>query len=223
MILYGANYLECIRSNLANSASNRVAVAFWGDGAIKSLGIEHPENYEIICNLTMGGTNPKEIKRLIEQGYSVRHSPRLHAKVFRFDNAAVVGSANASANGLNFEGLELGGWSELGYLITEPQQLQKLDIWLDNEFSAALNIDKADLKVAAKRHFDGRSQRPPVLQEQKFKNLLDAVIAGTEEFVDRPIYLTCDTTNLGSRGRAVQQTVKSPSGKFSLASKAFAA
>ena len=42
MILHGPAYLECIRNRLAQSSNNRLAVAFWGVGAITALGIECP-------------------------------------------------------------------------------------------------------------------------------------------------------------------------------------
>ncbi len=132
MILHGHDYLECIRNRLAGSNNNRLAVAFWGRGAMKALGIECPKspqrNYQIICNLTTGGTNPAEIELLRGKGYDVRHSPRLHAKVFRFADSAVIGSANASANGLGFECNEMNNWSELGVLITDHTQLEKIDV-----------------------------------------------------------------------------------------------
>ncbi|MGO8738758.1 hypothetical protein [Rhodoblastus sp.] len=213
MILHGTKYLECVKEGLSKSAKNRLAVAFWGEGAIRSLGIERPENHEILCNLTMGGTNPEEIKLLIDQGFSVRHSPRLHAKVYRFDDAAVVGSANASANGLGFEGCEMSGWSEVGVLVTDPEQLREIDRWWEREFAAARPVGRDDLRTAAKRHGRARQNRPPVLPEKKFRNLLEALATAGQDFRDRPIYLVCNNTELSRQGRAQQKAVKQDFGE----------
>ncbi len=96
----------------------------------------------------MGGTNPDEIAIIMQLGVQVRHSNRLHAKVYRFDAEAVVGSANASCNGLGFEGAATGMWSEASVRIAEKALLSEIDRWFDNEWDNAFPVTNADLDRA---------------------------------------------------------------------------
>src|SRR4051812_40767983 len=75
------------------------AVAFWGAGAELKWGKLQKRKIRIICNLSMGGSNPSVIEKMMEL-YSVRQHDRLHAKVYIGKNEAVITSANASTNGL---------------------------------------------------------------------------------------------------------------------------
>ena len=96
--------LRAAVQNLQRKRQWYCAVAFWGRGAEElTRGIGH-DNVKIICNLKSGGTNPYVIEVLQHQ--NVRQNDLLHAKVYLGDNAAIVCSANASANGLGFEGRE---------------------------------------------------------------------------------------------------------------------
>lgn len=81
------------------------AVAFWGDGAVGKLFAEDglPEDAKIICDLTMGGTNPKELIALgAPTNRNLKHTAGLHAKVYISNIGLIVGSANASNNGIGF-------------------------------------------------------------------------------------------------------------------------
>jgi hypothetical protein len=78
-----------------------LAIAYWGDGAIKLLEIDHSKPVRIICDLMGGGSNPKEIGKLLEKdNVRVKHLSDFHAKVFWTPTSVIVGSANASTNGL---------------------------------------------------------------------------------------------------------------------------
>ncbi len=83
------------------------AVAFWCKGAEALI----PKNVKprIICDLTSGGTNPQVVRDFLERCKDkVKHLDSLHAKVYVGKNAAIVTSANASINGLGFEGNDTG-------------------------------------------------------------------------------------------------------------------
>jgi hypothetical protein len=54
----------------------------------------------------MGGTNPAEIKRMIAKAVTVYSHPTLHVKMGIAGQFELVGSSNASANGLSVEGAE---------------------------------------------------------------------------------------------------------------------
>jgi hypothetical protein len=83
----------------------RCAVAFWGYGATGKLFKtgRPPADARIICDLTMGGTNPKELKELnAPDNKGLKHLPGLHAKVYISDQGLIICSANASNNGIGF-------------------------------------------------------------------------------------------------------------------------
>jgi len=134
---------------LATSA--KLAVAFWGDGAVARLGIgqSHLE-VEIICNLESGACNPAEIRRLVAMtpAVQIRSNPRLHGKLYWTANRAVVGSSNASANGLAVEGQALAGWAEANVSVDDPQTLDDMRKWFDDLFQASHAISDDDLLQA---------------------------------------------------------------------------
>lgn len=66
----GAKMLELCRA----SKSVRIAVAFWGRGALTVLGgSESITRATVVCNLRSGGTNPEVIRQLCAAGAQVRH------------------------------------------------------------------------------------------------------------------------------------------------------
>lgn len=93
---------------VVRGANARCAVAFWGKDAVKEL--FGPEPFEwsdvrIVCDLSMGGTNPATLRALgAPENSNIRYRDGLHAKVFLSDKGAIVGSANASNNGIGFTG-----------------------------------------------------------------------------------------------------------------------
>lgn len=107
----------------------RLAVAFWGDGATESLGLGRVGlDLQIVCNLDSGACNPAEIRKLMKLAGkdNVRSNPRLHAKIYWTPSGAVVGSSNASANGLALEGNEARSWEEANVLTADSQVLAAL-------------------------------------------------------------------------------------------------
>jgi hypothetical protein len=70
-----------IRALIGASRKVRMAVAFWGDGATTELGLEAiGAAATLICNLKSGGTNPHEIRKLLNAGVTVRQSDILHVE-----------------------------------------------------------------------------------------------------------------------------------------------
>jgi hypothetical protein len=155
---------------ISSEPGAKCAVAFWGKGAADSLST----GARIICNLTMGGTNPSVIRKLWRRSKnSVRHNPRLHAKVYIGSSQAVVCSANMSANGLRFEGAEVTGWIEAGALLSDVTQVAK---WFEELWNSSSSITDADLKAAEEQwrkrskptlesfgSFDPESDRIPIV------------------------------------------------------------
>ncbi|WP_019904141.1 phospholipase D family protein [Methylobacterium sp. 77] len=83
----------------------RCAVAFWGNGALKALfGFKRLAfRARIICDLSMGGTNPDELVLLgAPENPHLKHLRGLHAKLYLSSAGLVVTSANASNRGIGF-------------------------------------------------------------------------------------------------------------------------
>jgi hypothetical protein len=153
VLIHGKYYAEVLQRALASASEASVAIAFWGAGAAASLfkGWDG-RPLRILCNLAHGGTNPDAIRELQKlTGAEVRQLSNLHAKVVVTDTQVIVGSANASANGLGFEGGELTGWRELGVVSREEHVRADAAAWFAEQWQAAQDITTADLLVASVR------------------------------------------------------------------------
>jgi hypothetical protein len=75
--------------DLLSGTNLRCAVAFWGDGAAKLLctcSAENSKDAKIVCDLSMGGTYPPELKKLgAPHNNKLRFLNGLHAKVYISD------------------------------------------------------------------------------------------------------------------------------------------
>ena len=70
----------------------RIAVAFWGNEAQKKLGITHRTDLRIICDISMGGTNPAELAKLGAPSIkNLRYRDNFHAKVYLSNDEAGCG------------------------------------------------------------------------------------------------------------------------------------
>jgi hypothetical protein len=143
--------LEAIHTLLAGADHARLAVAFWGKGAIGRLGLDRPGlSLEILCNLDSGACNPAELRKLLDlPGIELRSDPALHAKVYWTAGGAVLGSSNASANGLALESGAATGWHEANISITDPDVLTDIDAWFTGLFQAGYSVRTDDLDRAA--------------------------------------------------------------------------
>lgn len=153
----------------SESRKHDFAVAFWGRGAGRNLGLTEgtgaakpKSDIRIICNLRLGGTCPEEIELLIAAGIAVKHDDRLHAKVYRFDHQAIVGSANASSNGLGFESSEA-HWFEASYIVEAPDALRQTDEWFEERWKWAKPVSPEDLEIAKANYNRNRAKRASFL------------------------------------------------------------
>ena len=103
--LTGPSILEQVQTVVGQGGDVVIAVAYWGDGAVEQTGIARRENgrTRILCDLFSGACNPDEIAALLELGAEVRTQRGMHAKVWTSGSHVIVGSANASMNGLGLE------------------------------------------------------------------------------------------------------------------------
>jgi hypothetical protein len=154
--VYDEDLTKAIRM-VTRGASVRCAVAFWGSGAEQLFSKSKPP--KIICNLQSGGTNPKVI-RTLRDAYKaeVKQHDALHAKVYLSESGAVIASANASANGLGFEGSEQAGWREAGVLVEDPPST--IAAWFKSLWQESRPISERDLEIAMVKWRNRRRSKP---------------------------------------------------------------
>jgi hypothetical protein len=181
-----------------------IAVPYWGRGAVETLGIDGRVPSRIICNLASGGCNPHVIGDLKSlRQMKVRTHPRLHAKIYATGNFAIIGSSNASSNGLA-EGSPA-SWIEANILSDDPTVLNRAlqlfnEIWTSDECR-----DVTDSMLAeARRNWKPSRQVP---SGPKARTLVAACREWPELFAD--VYLAPYDVDLGREGgRQLRQLQK---------------
>jgi hypothetical protein len=137
--------------------NRRCAVAFWGKGSaafLKSSSSGDTRDAKIVCDLSMGATDPNELKNLgAPNNKNLRYYPKqLHAKVYISDIGAVVASANASNNGIGFNAADEPEHLEAGTFYARSHvQWNVISSWFDGIFEKATKIDKKALEDAKKK------------------------------------------------------------------------
>ncbi|WP_341485480.1 hypothetical protein [Thioclava sp. GXIMD4215] len=156
-ILTGSELLQCLKDKCSTDAPASLAVAFWGSGALKELGAKLDKQSRLVCNLKTGGTNPYEIRKIIDAGYVIRQHNTLHGKIGIVGNSfSFAGSSNLSANGLGFEGQEQSFWEEVNVAfdhVDEALQQRFEDLW-----GASSEISDLDLAEAETRWRPNRTE-----------------------------------------------------------------
>ena len=124
------------------------------------LGIGGGQQSQIACNLQSSACNPYVIEDLKNaQGVTVRSHPRLHAKIYATNKFAIIGSSNASSNGLAIEGPPE-SWIEANVISDDPATVRSAfalfqEIWDSPETS---KITSAAL-TEAKKLWDNRPKQ----------------------------------------------------------------
>lgn len=185
--IYSDTNSQAIEDLLTSDEDIKCAVAFWGCNAIDLLA-NTPKTTKIICNLESGATNPFVIESLIKQGIQVKTNKKLHAKVYLAKNKqAIVGSANASANGLSYEDSEVQGWLEAGILVEDKQTLLEINNWFSTQWNAADDITKPLIENTKTLWKKKRNVRKLDAQEG---SLLDCLRNTPEQLKDKNIFIT---------------------------------
>ncbi|WP_413205872.1 phospholipase D-like domain-containing protein [Rhodospirillum sp. A1_3_36] len=122
-----------------------IAVAFWGQGASEALGLNQGIKSKILCNLESGCTNPEEIRKLIQYGHTVRTNKILHSKIYITGESAIIGSSNASSNGLCLNKTESESWLETNILLEDEASVEHaknrfIELW-DNENTNTITME----------------------------------------------------------------------------------
>ena len=157
--LTGVDIQNQVRTITSRSGEVMAAVAYWGKGAAERTGLsghQDPTCVRIICDLLSGACNPNEIQALQQLGFSIKTLDRLHAKVWIGGDDVIVGSANASQNGLLGEGEKAADANvEAAVLSHDPGLARRLAAWFELQWGASSDIEKRHLVRARqiwKRH-----------------------------------------------------------------------
>ncbi|MEO6840367.1 MAG: phospholipase D family protein [Bradyrhizobium sp.] len=179
--LHGAALTREIQRIVKTKSALKIAVAYWGQDALKLTKISTGrKDIRLLCCLKGGKSEPDVIKKF---GKRVKQIDNLHAKVIWTKGRAIVSSANMSSNGLPSEEKKLRGLVEAGVLLTDPDQLSSIGRWFDDKYQSARIITKDDLKKAKEaRPIGGWGARPTK------RGLIDALRdGGPDEFKQQRI------------------------------------
>ncbi|MFP1132937.1 hypothetical protein [Asticcacaulis sp. W401b] len=147
-----AGAAKALQTLFANASRAKIAVAFWGNEAVEKLGLNRSGlKLSVICNLDSGACNPIEIRKLMtlcDKG-EVRSLPSLHAKVYWTPEGVLLGSSNASSNGLAVEGAPNKSWVEANMLIRDPAIIATIGQWFERQLPDSYEIEDSHLMLAA--------------------------------------------------------------------------
>jgi hypothetical protein len=184
--LDGASATKELKKQIGASKKVRIAVAFWGENAAQELGlILKGKAATVICNLKSGGTNPRGIRPMIDAGVHVRQFDKLHGKMYLFDDCVIIGSSNASANGLSLQGSEISGWHEANLITDDKTVYSDAEAWFNAIHQDV--IEGADLD-AAEDAWSRRRRATPIANPED-KSLIEALRSNAATFSDRRIYI----------------------------------
>lgn len=181
----GSTELGAAISHVMAGRDIRCAVAFWGTGASAHLfpsgGLR---DAKIICDLALGGTNPGELHIMgAPSNKTLRHIERFHAKVYISDRGAVVGSANASDNGIGFGGTA--ALVEAGVLVEAASpSFAAVEDWFGRLWERSRMVGQAEL-AAAEATWNARPRGPRMTARPVSSgapSLLNFVAANPEAF-----------------------------------------
>ena len=168
----GSELSERLATALRDAKDVRLAVAFWGAGAAEALSIHVGvgAKFRVVCNLSSGGTNPHEIRKLRKRGVEVRQLNDLHAKIGVVDDLSFLGSSNMSTNGLGGE-YTGAGWQEAN-IVYQNARPEIADLF-DDFWRTGTEINDEDLKKA-EAAWDVRRKGNAII-EVRNKSLVDVL------------------------------------------------
>lgn len=180
--LTGSNLSEAVL-HVMGGRDRRCAVAFWGKGMRDFIERSCPANERtrIICDISMGGCHPDALRAFGAPGNAdLRYRDKLHAKVYLSDRGAVIGSANASDNGLGFGAGGPGLVEAATFHAAGAKAWDAAAAWFDNLHAEAGQIDEVALARASQLFRPQGGTGEP--RQMRPGSLLDIVVAHPERF-----------------------------------------
>ncbi|WP_369929862.1 hypothetical protein [Xanthomonas sp. NCPPB 2632] len=169
----------------------------------------------MLLELRSGGTNPAEVRRLIDLPHvEVKQFTRLHAKAYIAKEGVVIGSTNASANGLGSEGSQSTSWHELAVRTTDASVVQDTKRWFKNKWSAGQPIKSRDLTQAELKWKERQKIRPKGVN--KAKDILAAALDDPNNYRNRDLFVVVTTIPWDSEGDADAKDYKEKTGHQAL-------
>jgi PLD-like domain len=152
--LAGKAIASAVNRNLSRLGPTDLAVAYWGRGGAKKLGLTDTDthkagthkNVRIICDLWSLACHPDELLGLLKDGFKLRTKDGLHAKVYLLGEYAVIGSANASTNGLGVEGNKFDFELEAAVETDDLNVIAAAKEWFEKQWRTSEPVDKALLE-----------------------------------------------------------------------------
>lgn len=205
--LTGAELTAAVR-RIAGGKDLRCAVAFWGNGvgAFLTGAGAVMDDAKIVCDLSMGGCHPDALVELgAPANANLRHRPGLHAKIYLSNEGVVIGSANASNNGLGF-GTDGARHLEAATFHGPSSDIWKsASEWFDRTFASSSPLDKAALELA-RLNFDRGLDAEPA-RSVRPGSLLDMVIAHPEAF-EGVGFVFCSTSSTEKQRDAARRSAR---------------
>ena len=177
----------------------RCAVAHWGHNALTLFDEANGDRPRVICDVTLGRTSPLALNNLgAPRNRDLRYIPGLHARVYLSDRGALVGSADAFAEG---DGHEVpSSRIEAGVLLApDDNAFRQVASWFETVWGVAKTVGKSELCIAAKRF---RPRTIPGSLQIRPGSLLDLITADPDRFCDVSIVLVKTSQNRKKRNHA---------------------
>ena len=197
-----------IKSAVVRAARVKLAVAFWGKHAIELVGLNaHLGRAQILCDAFSGACDPSILSELVAR-HDVRFTSGLHAKVYWTPDVVVVGSANASVNGLRNEQdvLRL----EAGIESADPDVIAKAEAWFDDVYGRAEGLTAHLINQIRPVWEVAQANRP--LGRSSETSLLQTLLEDPEQLANRRVFLM--VMNEGEPSRKAKQAFKGASAKL---------
>jgi hypothetical protein len=173
----GSELIKEFRDLKEERARVDLAIAFWGKDSSSKLQIEKGNRTRIICNLESGACNPNEIEKL-QTLADIRTLSDLHAKVYITPRGVIIGSSNASTNGLAVSAKDAPGWREANIVTDDPDIQLAVGKWFQRMWKVAKPIEDELLQAARELWYKRRKIAPT---RGKAKSLLEALRADAED------------------------------------------
>ena len=120
-----------------------------------------------------------------------------------FDDAVMIGSSNASSNGLSFEGVEAMAWDEANIVSKSTGTVSAASEWVAN--LPTRKITQRDIELADKA-WKARRQTKPVLHGEV--SIIDLLDQGSEALAGLDIYLTLAVGEFSEEAEETVQTAQ---------------
>lgn len=167
-----------------------LAVSYWGEGATDALDLDSRNQIRVVLDIEAGGTNPRELKVLRDRlgKENVKVLNNLHTKIYASKESAVVGSANASRNGLSFSG---NGNIEAAVYVVGKEAKKAYEFAKDQFFSGEETTD--DHIDICRRRFRRRTTAFAEEGELQKIPLSDAILRKPEILGNLPLLCSYET------------------------------